>query len=128
MPSPTGWARSFRQRLLFTIRLPSAVAQAQRLPASVCGPAAIDGERMAIYECALPLVGEKRNCARDVVRSGKAAHGNAARDVRVDVGAARLVGCVHLGLYPAGTNGIHPDPASTPLGSKRSRQADQSML
>lgn len=106
----------------------STLAQADGFPAAVAGPAAIDRERMAIDETALDRVGEEGDGPGNIVGSGKAAHGHAAGDIGVGVAAAHLVGDVHLGLDPTGTDGIDTDAATAPLRGEGTGKANEPVL
>src|ERR1700749_2355918 len=101
------------------------MTQAQRFPATVRGPTTIYRERMPIHEAALLGIGKKRDRLRDVVPRSKSPHRHAPRDVGIAVTAARLIGDIHFRLHPAGTNGIPPYAAPSPLRSQRTRQSDQ---
>ena len=105
-----------------------AVAEAERLPGAVCGPAAVDGESVAIDEAALCGVGEEEDSASDVVGSGKSSHGNAVDDVVVAVGGAGLIHIVHFSFDPPGANSVHTDASTAPLGGESARETDEAVL
>src|SRR5664279_3983040 len=89
-------------------------AEAEGFPCAVGGPAAVDGEAVAVDEAAFGVVGEEGDGAGNVVGRGEAGHGDAAGDIGVGVAAAGLVGCVHLGLDPAGSDGVDANAATSP--------------
>src|SRR5258708_39908206 len=91
------------QALWHPVRL--AFAETDGVPAAVGGPAAVDGEAVAIDEGAFALVGEEGDGAGHVVGGGEASHGDAAGGGGGGGGAAGLVGCVHFGFDAAGADG-----------------------
>src|SRR2546430_2697862 len=108
--------------------MPLTMAVPQGFPTSVGGPTAVYRERMPINKRALLAVGEKRDGTRNVVRHCETPHRYAPGNVRIAVGAARLVGRIHLGFDPARANCIYADTSTTPLRGQGPRQSDQSML
>src|SRR5690349_7984416 len=104
------------------------MAMPQRFPTSIGGPAAVDGERVPIDKCALLVVSKKRDCECNILRGCEPAHRYAASDVCVGVGATRLVGRIHLGLNPAGANGVYAYTSAAPLRGERPREANQTMF
>ena len=105
-----------------------AMAQTQRLPGSIRGPAAVHGKGVSVDEAALLRVREKGDGIRDVVRLGEASHGHAARNIGVGVASTRLVGCIHFGFHPTGTDGVDAKAAPAPFSSKSARQADEAVF
>src|SRR5918997_3463308 len=104
------------------------LAAAQALPAPVGEPAAVDGEGVAVNETAQLRVGEKRDGLGYVLGAGEAGHRDASLYIGVGVAAPGLVFDVHLGLDPAGTDGVYAHAATSPLGGQGSRQADQAVF
>src|SRR5262245_54214940 len=68
-----------------------AVAEAERLPASVGGPATIDRQGMAVDEAAGFVVREKCDGTGDVIGRSKSSHRHAAGDIGIGVAAAGLI-------------------------------------
>jgi hypothetical protein len=83
---------------------------------------------VAVDERALLGIGEKRDGSRHVVRGGEAAHWDAALDVLIGVAASGLVFYIHIGLDPAGADGVHPHVASAPLRREGARQPNKPVL
>jgi hypothetical protein len=106
----------------------SAVAQTQGFPRGVSCPAAVDSKRVAVDEAALLRVGEKGDGCGDIVRGSEASHGNAARNISVRVASTRLIGCIHFGFHPTGTDGVDAKAAPAPFSSKSARQADEAVF
>src|SRR5690242_11074836 len=79
----------------------STVAQTQRLPAAVGGPAAVNRQSMTVNEAAGLIVSKKRHSAGYIVRRSKTPHRHAAGDVGIGVAAACLIRHVHFGFHPA---------------------------
>ena len=104
------------------------MTQAERFPAAIGGPAAVDREGVAVDEAAGFVVGKECDGASDIIGRSKTSHGHATNDVGVRVATASLVGHVHFGFDPAGANRVDANPAAAPLGGKRAREADQSMF
>lgn len=104
------------------------MAEAERLPGAVRGPAAIDGEGVAVDEAALRGVAQEEDGACDVAGCGEAGHGDAVDDVVVGVGGAGLIDVVHLGLDPAGADGVDTDVAGAPFGGEGAGEADEAVL
>src|SRR5205085_2208870 len=82
--------RSDRQNR-YPIKFLLPLAQAQGLPASIGGPAPIDGESLAVDETAFLGIGEEGDCPRDVIRSSEARHRHAVNDIGVGVTPAGLI-------------------------------------
>ena len=61
------------------------MAKPQALPATIRRPAAIDRERVTVYEAALRGIGEERDCLRDVIGSGETRHRDASSNVTVGI-------------------------------------------
>src|ERR1700677_3991478 len=99
-----------------------AVGQAQGSPASIVGPPAVDHQGMPVDEAALLRIGQEENRLGDIVRRGKTSHGVYVDDVLVGVVAACLVGYIHFGFDPAGTNSIAAHSVSSPLRCSDARK------
>src|SRR5215211_1293716 len=127
-PSWRGRRSSWRSTPLTGDPLAALLAPPEALPAPVAEPAAVHREGVAVDVAALLGVGQERNRQRHVLRLGEAAHGGATLYVLVGVAASGLVLDVHLGLDPAGTDGVHPHTASAPLGGQGPGESDQAVL
>src|SRR5215211_3891529 len=108
--------------------LATLLAPPEALPAPVAEPAAVHREGVAVDVAALFRVGQERDGSRHVLRGGEAAHRGAVLYVLVGVAAAGLILDIHLGLDPAGADGVHPHAAPAPLGGQSSREPDQTVL
>src|SRR5215211_8963016 len=108
--------------------LATLLAPPEALPAPVAEPAAVHREGVAVDVAALFRVGQERDGPRHVLRLCEAAHGGAALYILVGVAAAGLILDVHLGLDPAGADGVHPHAASAPFGGQSSGESDQTVL
>jgi len=104
------------------------MAQAKGLPGAIGGPTSVDGESVAVDEAALGGVGEEEDGTCDIVGGGEAGHGNTVEDVVVSIGGGGLIEVVHLGLDPAGTDGVDTNVAGAPLDGERTGEADEAML
>jgi hypothetical protein len=133
--SPIVWVVLFKPRVL-----QHAIAQRRRPRPSTastlwlrrsdssCRRPSIPVDRSGPVDGAHRSIGEEQNCVGDIVRRREATHGHPAGDVAVGVMSPRLRGHIHLGLDPAGADGVHANAAPTPFGGERAGQSDQPVL
>lgn len=98
------------------------------MPGAIGGPTSVDGESVAVDEAAVGGVGEEEDGTGDIVGGGEAGHRNTAKDVVIGIGGGGLIKVVHLGLDPAGTDGVDANVAGAPLDGERTGEADEAML